>query len=290
MATATRELRATPAQPQESITAKPSPLATARAFGVVLGLPLLLDLVLLGSAAAIIAGGLARPASTRSARLLRRSAALGTVAPVVYLLVGYPWQRRWGATDEETRKRLPGDDLVPDPAMTATRAVTAHAPVEAVWPWLAQIGQDRGGFYSYEWLENLAGCEMRNADRIHPEWQQRAVGDTVRLHPSFGLQVSVFEPQHAIGLEGWGTFVLQPIGERSTRLIARERTPRTWGALAAALLWELPHFIMERKMLLGIKERAERAWANGNAGVGKRGRQTCWTKLSQRRSRARVAY
>src|SRR5947209_19113016 len=88
----------------------------------------------------------------------------------------------WGATDEERLKRVPCDELVPDPITTSTRAITVNTPVEVVWPWLAQIGQDRGGFYSYDWLENLAGCKMDNADRIHPEWQQRAIGEVVKLH------------------------------------------------------------------------------------------------------------
>ena len=93
---------------------------------------------------------------------------------------------------------------------TATRR---RAPIEAVWPWLAQLGQERGGFDSYEWLENLAECEMRNADRIHPEWQHREVGEIVHLHPAGGLRVSLFEPGRALGLDGWGTFSLEPVGQ-----------------------------------------------------------------------------
>jgi hypothetical protein len=77
--------------------------------------------------------------------------------------------------------------------------VTINAPIEKVWPWLAQLGQDRGG-YSYEWLENLAGCEMKNADRIHTQWQHRELGETVHLHPAGGMRVNVFEPGHALGL------------------------------------------------------------------------------------------
>ena len=141
-----------------------------------------------------------------------------------------------------------------------------------MWPWLAQIGQDRGGFYSYEWLENLAGCRMRNADRIHPEWQHRAVGESVLLHPAFGLEVARFEPNRALVLDGWGSFVLEPIDDRRTRLISRSRVPRGWAALTYALLLEIPHFVMQRKMLLGIKERAERAASGGTPlDGGKRG-------------------
>ena len=92
-----------------------------------------------------------------------------------------------------------------------------------MWPWLAQIGQDRGGFYSYESLENLAGCHMRNADEIHPEWQERRPGEIVYLHPRSGLRVARFEPGRVLALENWGAFVLEPPGRDCTRLIARGR-------------------------------------------------------------------
>jgi hypothetical protein len=138
----------------------------------------------------------------------------------------------------------------------ATRAVTIEAPVEEVWPWLAQIGQDRAGFYSYSWLENLAGCQLRNADEIHPEWQEREVRETVKLHWASGLEVTRFERNRVFALGGW-YFVLEPEDGRA-RLIARSRFPRGLAGLAYGMLLELPHFIVERKMLLGIKERAER--------------------------------
>jgi hypothetical protein len=175
-----------------------------------------------------------------------------------YLAVGRPLMLHWGATCEDLHKPLPGDELVATPAVQSTRAVTIEAPPEAVWPWLAQIGQDRAGFYSYEWLENLAGCEMHNADEIHPEWQVRRPGETVWLHPLNGLEVARFEPGRVLALEHWGAFVLEPRGPGCTRLIARGRVPRGLGAVSNALLMEIPHFVMERKMLLGIKERAER--------------------------------
>jgi hypothetical protein len=237
----------------------PTPLDAVRAFGVTLGPSVVLGGLVVGSLVATLTGYLARPLSTRAARLLRPLVALGAAAPVAYALSVRPWMLHWGATAEEIHKPLPWDELAPERASGTTRAVTIDAPDEAVWPWLAQIGQDRGGFYSYEWLENLAGCRMRNADRIHPEWQRRSVGETVPLHPRAGLKLTRFEPGYALGLEGWGTFVLEPIDERTTRLIVRSPAPRGWATLASVLLWEIPHFIMERKMLLGIKERAERA-------------------------------
>jgi hypothetical protein len=188
-------------------------------------------------------------------------AALGTSAATVYWFGIRPWLLRWGATREETHQARPGDALVPEPGIQSTRAITIHAPVDAVWPWLAQIGQDRGGFYSYEWLENLAGCDMHNADRIHPEWQRRAVGEIVRLHPQTGLRVTLFEPNRVLALENWGAFVLERLDAHTTRLIARSRSPRGPFSLAMALVGEIPHFVMERAMLLGIKRRAEAAWA-----------------------------
>jgi hypothetical protein len=232
-----------------------------RAFGVVLGPTLLLDLFAALSTLAVLTGRASRRRG-RFARLLGILAIPGTAFPWVYAFVLRSWHLKWGATGEELSKPLPGDEMVPDPAIESTRAITVNAPVEEVWPWLAQIGQDRGGFYSYEWLENLAGCEMRNAERIHPEWQHREVGETVFLHPDYGMQVASFEPGRAIVLEGWGPFAVEALDESTTRVILRSRVPRRPSVLLYYLLAiEIPHFIMERRMLLGIKERAERAQA-----------------------------
>jgi hypothetical protein len=225
--------------------------AAARAFGVVFGPSVVLDAI----------GGAAVATAIHALRRHRRPSrpvALACGLVSAYLAVGRPLMLHWGATCEELHKPLPGDDLVPDPVIQSTRAVTIEAPPEAVWPWLAQLGQDRAGFYSYEFLENLAGCEMHNADEIHPEWQEREPGDTVYLHPLNGLPVARFEPGRVLALENWGAFVLEPHGPGDSRLIARGRTPRGIGAFANTLLMEIPHFVMERKMLLGIKERAER--------------------------------
>jgi hypothetical protein len=185
----------------------------------------------------------------------------GTAGLAGYVLFIRPWLLYWGATAEDRSRELPGDELVPEVGVQTTRAVTIEAPVEDVWPWLAQIGQDRGGFYSYEWLENLAGCRMRNADRIHPEWQQREVGETVKLHWASGLKLERFEPNRLYAFKGW-YFALEP-DNGTTRLFARGRYRRGLASIAYALLLELPHFIMERKMLLGIKERAQRHRGEG---------------------------
>ena len=116
-------------------------------------------------------------------KLLGLAFAAGTAAAAYAFLVR-PWQMRWGATDEEITTRLPGDELVRDDApIQSTHAITINAPVSAVWPWLVQIGQNRGGFYSYEWLENLVGCRMNNAERVLPEYQDLKEGDEIWLHP-----------------------------------------------------------------------------------------------------------
>ncbi len=102
---------------------------------------------------------------------------------VVYALIIRPWHMRLGATDAEVDRTLPGDHYIAHPRATATHVITINASAAEIWPWLVQIGQARGGFYSYDWLENLFGCDIRNADRILPEFQHLEVGDGVKLHP-----------------------------------------------------------------------------------------------------------
>jgi len=190
----------------------------------------------------------------------------GAGALAAYVWGVRPWHLRWGATDEEVGKRLAGDELVPVAKLKANHAITINAAAADVWPWLVQMGQTRGGFYSYTWLENLVGCHMRNADKIIPEWQELKVGDSVWLHPKAPpLQVADIEPGRAIVLKGWGAFILEPIDEKTTRLIVRSQgnyDPDLKNVVLNFLLWrvvfEPAHFIMERKMLLGIKERAEK--------------------------------
>ncbi len=223
-----------------------------RAFGVTMG-----PSVVFNVAAA------AGVASTVHALTRRRRppglAVLATGLVAAYLAAVRPWMLRWGATTEETNKALPGDELVPNPGSQSTRAVTVNAPVGAVWPWLAQVGQDRAGFYSYEWLENFAGCRMRNAEQIHAKWQERAIGETVYLHHAYGLPVARFERDRVLALKGWGALVVEPLEGERTRLLALGRTARGPALILNALLIEIPHLVMERKMLLGIKRRAERA-------------------------------
>jgi hypothetical protein len=109
---------------------------------------------------------------TRSAsRLLRPLAAAAAAIPSLYLLVVRPWHLRWGATDAEVRQPLPGDELVPESKLVATRAISIRAPASQVWPWLVQLGQGRAGLYSYEWLENLAGTTPTGSSPSYSIWR-----------------------------------------------------------------------------------------------------------------------
>ncbi len=246
-----------PAQQQ-----KRAPRHLAREAAVVFGPSLLLDLFVAQSLIWIASGGLARRSRTWIGRITRPLAIAGALAPLVYGSILRPRHVRWGATDEEVGEPLPGDELAPHPVMASTRAVTINAPADAIWPWLVQIGVGRGGWYSYDWLENLAGLRIHSAERIHPEWQDLSVGDIVPMDPQgYGATVVSIERNHALVMENYGAFVLEPIDARTTRLLVRTRVPGGWPAVLHLLLVEIPHFIMERRMLLGIKWRAEAAQA-----------------------------
>jgi hypothetical protein len=174
--------------------------------GVVMyGPSIALDLFHGVSVLAAAFGRLPDPQSSGAARILRPTMTVGALAPWVYLLIVRPWHMNWGATDEEVRKRLPGDDLVLHPMLESTRALTIRAPAEEVWRWLVQLGQDRGGFYSYDRLENLAGADIHNVDRIVPQMQHLKVGDFVPMAPvqwgvpMGGFTVVSIEPERSCG-------------------------------------------------------------------------------------------
>lgn len=190
----------------------------------------------------------------------------------------------WGVKPVMTTRRFPGDELVPVPAWGWTHGIEIEAPVEATWPWVAQIGADRAGFYSYQWLENLVGCDIRNADRVHPEWQLKQ-GDLLRLHPTMpGLEIVALHQGRWFLASGaadtkareagkpWVAtswlFLLDRLTPTRCRLISRYRIdmsadPKTRLAFGPTLL-EPIGFAMDRRMLLGVRERAE--------GRGRRGR------------------
>src|SRR5690242_3590674 len=100
-----------------------------------------------------------------------------------YVALVRPWCLHWGATALDTSAVLPGDDIVPNAASQETRAITIDAGAEWVWPWVAQIGQDRGGFYSFDLLENLVGCWMPTSDHLRPDLQRWRVGDKLWMYP-----------------------------------------------------------------------------------------------------------
>jgi hypothetical protein len=192
---------------------------------------------------------------------------------VTYLRAVEPWFRRWGATDAELAATLPVDDLVEPDVSATTRAITIHAPVADVWPWLVQIGQDRAGFYSYTRLENLVGAGMHDARSIHAEWQHRRRGDSVwladeRRYHDRGRQVAALvDPPHALVLVSpddwrriergvratgaWG-FFLAPCGESCTRFVIRSS-----GGAVGTHVFDALHFVMEQKMMRGMRDRVE---------------------------------
>ena len=201
----------------------------------------------------------------------RGLATLGVAGLAVYRLALRSRQLRWGATDDEVAAALPGDDLLGGADLTATRAITVDRRPDDVWPWIAQLGQGRGGLYSYDFLENPVGCDMHSADRVVAEWQDVAVGGKLRLHPEVALDVVVVDPGQALVVRGgvpmgdtpppydftWA-FVVRERPDGTTRLLVRERYlyTRWWSGLLVEPV-EIVSFVMSQKMLRGIRQRAE---------------------------------
>lgn len=204
--------------------------------------------------------------------------ALGVSALAVAQVIR--WMNHWGADREETAAVYPGDGLIAGPAAQATMAVTIDVEPERIWPWLVQIGEDRGGMYSYDWLERAIGLDIVSAQSIRAEWQHLAPGDRVQLVPpnwgplpnGYAFEVARVYSPHALVLrqrppegpwDGVWSFVVRPVGPGVSRLITRMRTKREPGIVAAMLRWATTlgvpiTWMMTRKMLLTLKERAER--------------------------------
>jgi hypothetical protein len=208
---------------------------------------------------------------------------IGAAATGAYLLFVGPWQRRWGATDEEVQRAMPGDDEVGRPLMNATRAITINAQPEEIWPWLVQIGTGRAGWYSYDWIENLMGLNISSTDRIIPEFQHLEVGNAIPLAPGVEVPVKAIKPNETLLLVGhdpvigdasW-VFELYPLDEQHTRLVTRTRVrwPITPGSFLSLLVTEPGSFLMVRKMLLGIKRLAEQASGQTSRQVEEMARQ-----------------
>lgn len=201
-------------------------------------------------------------------RLLKILAFLVGVCALVVVIVAAltPWMDRWGATQEEIAATFPGDELLAQPASFINRAITIRAAPEQIYPWLVQLDAQKGGWYSYTWLEGMMGCSMINADRIHPEWQHLQVGDKVhmcknepapppyivaQIHPNDAIVLGHQENGRWVDLY---QFVIVAQGDGTSRLILRTRTNMVGG------FWTIIHpgvFIMERGLLLGVKQRAE---------------------------------
>lgn len=183
-----------------------------------------------------------------------------------YFLWARPYQLRWGATEEEIQRSMPGDELNPKPAFLATRAITIDGTPEEIWPWLLQMGYGRAGFYGYDILENIGSPDgMQSAAHIIPEFQHFTVGDEVPLSAAGGLTFYAIEPNQYLiwsGEPGWGGFIwaLYPIDENHTRLVCRARWTHNWkkpGQFAFDLFTEFTDHLAVRKILQGVKGRVE---------------------------------
>ena len=200
-------------------------------------------------------------------RIARICAVLVGVLPWLYLAFLRPWHLRWGATGDEARRAMEGDEIVPHPLLEATRAVTIDAPPAAVWPWLVQMGYGRAGWYAYDQIDNRG---VPSARTIVPELQDLKAGDRIPMSPSSAWTVAAMERDRLLVLEDhqrsrWGTadlssaIQLEPTGPEQARMVMRLRIDYPGGLLAGLymLVFEPGDFVMMRRMMLGTKERAE---------------------------------
>ena len=195
-----------------------------------------------------------------------KSGRLSLVLATAFAALYYARFRRpvltWGATEAEAASRLPGDELLEGADGVSTRAIDILAPAAEVWPWLAQMGPSpRGGAYTYDWIENVLGLNMHSVDRVLPEFQRPRIGETIGFG-SNRMRLERVEPEHVLAWRSedgnwvW-TFVLRE-HDGHTRLISRNRFRLpTVAARIAMLPMEPGSLVMERKMLNGIKQRAE---------------------------------
>jgi hypothetical protein len=200
---------------------------------------------------------------------------VGGLASAVYAFMIRPWMLGWGSTGEERTGPLPGDDMDPDAAYVTTRATTIRAPATAVWPWLVQMGEDRAGFYTHNWVERLLRSGIPDTAEIRPEWQRLQVGDLVRTNRDIGGKpmgwpVVALDPGRSlvVGSKGMpaGTyaFVVQPIDDGTSRLIVRDRARWRWREWPfATLVYEPLHAYMETGLIRGVRQRAEATPSTG---------------------------
>lgn len=186
-------------------------------------------------------------------------------------------RRRWGTIETEATDPLPGDEFVPEPKWSYTLAVGVNAPPEKVWPWIAQVGQKRGGFYTYQTLENIVGCKITNTTEILPEHQHPLVGGEIYLHPTAPpMRIKIVEPPRSLVLfgspaglaakENWGMstwqFIVRPGRDGTSRFLTRGRSDYSPGWKTRLTFGRFPieaiTFVMSRRMMLEIKRLAER--------------------------------
>ena len=206
--------------------------------------------------------------------LILASAAAGVAG--LYAIALRPRILSWGATPEDRARVMPGDAIISNPTLVSTSAITIDAPPEVIWPWLLQIGYKRGGLYSYDWLDRLFGFLDRPSSKlILPEFQHLSVGDKIYFGPE-ELTVAILEPYktlalhyNARGIEWVWQFALYPLDSTHTRFVDRstERIPNTVAGWLMMRATEPAAFIMNRRMLLGVKERAESMLAGPKLGA-----------------------
>jgi hypothetical protein len=201
----------------------------------------------------------------RRRQLLLAGAAAGAGLLAAYLALVRPWTMRWGATDEEVARSLPGDRLMARPGFKATRAITIAARPEHIWPWLVQMGSGRAGWYAIDRIDNAG---MPSAQTIRPELQDLRVGDRIPMvaGQEVGPVVKELEPSRCmLWWDGHGQFtwewLLEPVDDKTTRLLTRvqESYPPLWSRrMLYAMVASTGDILMARKQLRGIKARAER--------------------------------
>ena len=236
--------------------------------GIALDLVLLFALVRLNDRTAL---GMAKAAPHWG----RTGVAVASVFLVYVSLVilARPWAMHLGTTEADRSAEMFGDSLYSGARYAVDHAIVIDAPADSVWPWVAQIGQDRGGFYSYDWLERAFGVRIYNVDSLVPAWQERRVGDLVRatqptylggaFGPDLGWRIAAIDPGRALVLDKWGAFIVRPVNDSTSQLYIRQRNPGTPSfagnlfAPVGLLVFEPAHFIMQHGMLRGVKRRAE---------------------------------
>jgi hypothetical protein len=204
-------------------------------------------------------------------RSVRRLIGIGGLAAAVYAFIVRPRMLAWGSTVEEQTRSLPGDEIEPHAEYVTTRATTIQAPAGSIWPWLIQMGQDRAGFYTHNWIERLLQSGIPDTAEIRPEWQHIEVGHLMRTNRDIGGKpmgwpVVALDPGRSLVVTsksmpvGTYAFVLEPIDDDASRLIVRDRARWKWWEWPfATLVYEPLHAYMETGLISGVRRRAEAA-------------------------------